>query len=431
MLAYRCRNHRSNAHHSWSVLQESPAQLRIFEFATTTIDERSVSHRLSNCVKMPCARTLSRTVWQQKNFCGYSAEASPTRAETNFSDESRSPIRMRAYRRERSGFGSRQPIDTSTRASIATSRTLRASHYGTLSDAELRLQQIVDGLRIGLAAGLLHHLADEPAGELRLGFRLRDLVRIGGDDVVDDLLDRAQVRNLLHAAAFDQLAWVTALRPDDLEQILCDLARYRALTDQVDDRRQLRRRHRRCRNIVAFFVETPEQLVDHPIGRELAVARLVAKAREHGFVKHRALALGHQHAGIIGRQAEALDEARLLLIRQFRQLRPEFVDVVLRELERQQIRIRKIAIVMRFFLGAHRARLAPVGIEQPRFLVDRAAILDDLDLAPRLVLHPLADEGDRFHVLDFAAGAERPAGLAHGNVHVGAQRALLHVAVAS
>src|SRR3954466_9595169 len=132
MLAYRCRNHRNNAHHRWSVLQESPAQLRIFEFATTTIDERSVSHRLSNCIKMPCARTLSRTVWQQKNFCGYSAEVSPTRAETNFSDESRSPIRMRAYRRERSGFGSRQPIDTSTRASIATSRTLRASHYGTI-----------------------------------------------------------------------------------------------------------------------------------------------------------------------------------------------------------------------------------------------------------------------------------------------------------
>jgi hypothetical protein len=32
-------------------------------------------------------------------------------------------------------------------------------------------------LRIGFAAGRLHHLADEPAGQLRLGFRLRHFVR--------------------------------------------------------------------------------------------------------------------------------------------------------------------------------------------------------------------------------------------------------------
>ncbi len=106
------------------------------------------------------------------------------------------------------------------------------------------------------------------------------------------------------------------------------------------------------------------------------------------------------------------------------------VDIGLREFQRQQVGIREIAIVMRFFLGAHRARLALVRVEQPRLLVDRAAILDDLDLAPRLVLDRLADEVDRVHVLDFAAGAERTARLAHGNVDVGAQRALLHVAVA-
>src|SRR3954452_11546805 len=97
------------------------------------------------------------------------------------------------------------------------------------SDAELRLQQIVDGLRIGLAAGLLHHLTDEPAGELRLGFRLRDLVGVGGDDVVDDLFDRAQIRDLLHAARFDQFARVAALGPDDLEQVLGDFSGDRAL----------------------------------------------------------------------------------------------------------------------------------------------------------------------------------------------------------
>ncbi len=85
---------------------------------------------------------------------------------------------------------------------------------------------------------------------------------------------------------------------------------------------------------------------------------------------------------------------------------------------------------MRLFLRAHRARLALVGIVEPRLLVDGAALLEDFDLAPRLVLDRLADEGDRVHVLDLAAGAERRAGLAHGDVDVGAQRPLLHVAVA-
>jgi hypothetical protein len=61
---------------------------------------------------------------------------------------------------------------------------------------------------------------------------------------------------------------------------------------------------------------------------------------------------------------------------------------------------------VRLFLGAHRARLALAGIEQARFLVDLAAILQDRDLAARLVFDGLADEADRVDVLDLAARAE-------------------------
>ena len=85
---------------------------------------------------------------------------------------------------------------------------------------------------------------------------------------------------------------------------------------------------------------------------------------------------------------------------------------------------------MRLFLRPHRAGLTLVRIEQPGLLVDRAALLDDVDLPARLVSDRLADEADRVHVLDLAARAERPAGLAHRDVDVGAQAALLHVAVA-
>src|SRR6185437_5517 len=91
-------------------------------------------------------------------------------------------------------------------------------------DAELRLQEVVDRLRVGLAAGGFHYLADEPAECLRLRLGLGDLVGIGGDDLVHHLLDRRQIRNLLHAACLDEFERVPALPPDDLEQVFGDLA---------------------------------------------------------------------------------------------------------------------------------------------------------------------------------------------------------------
>ena len=76
-------------------------------------------------------------------------------------------------------------------------------------------------------------------------------------------------------------------------------------------------------------------------------------------------------------------------------------------------------------------RVSPfAGIEQARLLIDRAAVLDDADLPARLGLDGLADEADGIDVLDLAARAERLARAAHRDVDVGAQVALLHVAVA-
>ena len=72
----------------------------------------------------------------------------------------------------------------------------RRRHVAPTSDAKFGLEQIVDGLRISLAAGCLHHLADEPADQLGFGARLFNLVGIGGDDVIDHFLDRAQVGDL-------------------------------------------------------------------------------------------------------------------------------------------------------------------------------------------------------------------------------------------
>jgi len=92
-----------------------------------------------------------------------------------------------------------------------------------------------------------------------------------------------------------------------------DLAGDRALADQIDDCPKLCGRNRRRRNVTALLVEPPEQFVDHPVGGKLAVTGLVGEPCQHGFVEIRALAFGHQHAGVVGRKPKADDEAGLLL----------------------------------------------------------------------------------------------------------------------
>jgi len=66
-------------------------------------------------------------------------------------------------------------------------------------------------------------------------------------------------------------------------------------------------------------------------------------------------------------------------------------------------------------------RVSPLLGRTAGLLLDMAALLQNLDLAARLVFDRLADEADRVDVLDLAARTERRARLAHRHVHVGAQ----------
>jgi hypothetical protein len=74
-------------------------------------------------------------------------------------------------------------------------------------------------------------LADEPAEHGGLGLHRLHLVGVGGDHGIDCGLDGAGVGDLLEAPFLDDLRRVAALAPDDLEQVLGDLAGDRALTN--------------------------------------------------------------------------------------------------------------------------------------------------------------------------------------------------------
>ncbi len=184
------------------------------------------------------------------------------------------------------------------------------------------------------------------------------------------------------------------------------------------------------------LVETAEQFVDDPVGGLLAVAP-GGDVFEIGGIGD----IGRQHARVIFGHAVFGDEARLLFVGQLGQAVADRIHPVLFQRQRQQVGAGEIAIVMGLFLGAHGARLALVGVEQAGFLHHLAAIFQNGDLAARLVFDCLLDETHRVHVLDLAARAQMGeilafhvafviARAADRHVHVGAQVAVLHVAVA-
>ncbi len=171
--------------------------------------------------------------------------------------------------------------------------------------------------------------------------------------------------------------------------------------DEIEDRAELAGSDGTVDNVPTFLVEAAEQLVDHPVRGLLGVAAL-----GHVLEIIGRFLLGDQHVGVIGAQAIVGDETRALGIGKLGQVLTKPIHIVLRQLERQQVGVREIAIIVRLLLRAHRARLTGLGVEQPRLLMDDAALLQDLDLAARLVLDGLADEADGVDVLDLASRAE-------------------------
>src|SRR5690606_27722347 len=76
-------------------------------------------------------------------------------------------------------------------SSVPAGRPSVSASAIVLLQPELGLEDVIDSLRIGLAAGLLHDLADEPTQKAGLGFDRRDLPRVAGNDLIDDLFDSA------------------------------------------------------------------------------------------------------------------------------------------------------------------------------------------------------------------------------------------------
>ena len=110
----------------------------------------------------------------------------------------------------------------------------------TVRRPSLDLEQIVHRLRIGFAAG-------RPSSPDRRTSRSFCGLARACADLVRDWRRRCRrppfrshpFGDLLHAARLDERTWVAAFGPDDLEQVLGDLAGDGALADQIDNRGEL------------------------------------------------------------------------------------------------------------------------------------------------------------------------------------------------
>ncbi len=138
-----------------------------------------------------------------------------------------------------------------------------------------------------------------------------------------------------------------------------------------------------------------------------------------------------QGAGIVLREAIVGHQALRHHPRQFRHLGAHALHPFIRDDQRRQIRIRKIAVIGRVFLGAHGAGFAGIRIEQHRGLLNCVTILNLLNLPTHLVVNGLLHELETVQILDLTARTQGLAGLAHRHVGVATKAAFLHVAVAN
>ena len=124
------------------------------------------------------------------------------------------------------------------------------------------------------------------------------------------------------------------------------------------------------------------------------------------------------------------DEACTTRLGQFGQRPADRLDPGRIDDEGWQIRLREVAVVIRFLLGPHQRRPAGGRIPEPRFLHERRALPSGGDVALDFVLNRALDVTEGIEVLELSLDAERRcAGGPDRHVGVAAQTAFFHVAV--
>src|SRR5471032_371752 len=284
---------------------------------------------------------------------------------------------------------------------------------GSLLAVELCPHALVDDARVGLAAGLLHHRADEEADQTLLPAPvLLDLAGIRLEHPVDH---RVELRRVGDRLLREVRTGAEAVLAHLGERLVEDGAR--DLSPRTHELREL------AGSDAVRLDAGGDELVREHIGRLLRVGAGVDHVGPESVEP-----TGDEHVGVVERKRVGdPPDARA---RQLADLASQALDSFLRRVHRHEVRLREVAVVLRLLLGAHRRRLLVARHEVERLLLHLTAGLVDLDLPRDLALDSLRREVERVHVLQLGAGTQLVAALrAHRHVYVEAHRALLELGI--
>src|SRR5262249_35633064 len=207
-----------------------------------------------------------------------------------------------------------------------------------MSVSELLLEESVEDAGVSLAFQLPHRLADEEAEQVLLaGLVLLDLAGAARQHGIDDLFERAFVRDLGEALRLDDGLGRLAGPQRLAEDFLGGGGRDRAGVLQREEIGEPARRE--AGSDRALFQSAGDLVDDRLRGARAGDARLAVDAQQLDAVGERARVSGGDP-----RVGQLLEH----LVRQLRHL--DLVDEILRNRQRRQVRLREVPVIIRFFL---------------------------------------------------------------------------------
>ena len=135
--------------------------------------------------------------------------------------------------------------------------------------------------------------------------------------------------------------------------------------------------------------------------------------------------------GIVERETVLRYKTFLSPLGEFREAGPEFFDPFVINDQGEEVRFRKITVIMSKLFRTHGAGHFTLGVPEPGLLDKLASLRQNLDLPVDLIFQGLFHRLEGVHILDLDLGAQLAgAPWAHGDVGVAAEGAFLHIAVA-